>query len=1026
MTSGKSRNSLFCFAAFCFSYTLHAQKSVCDIKIDDDARKAIELFEKEKFSAAQKFYNNAIENHSLNNTLQKADAEYYSLLCAIELENNDAEVMAERFAANYPGSQNVNEAFFQLGKINYNKKKHRQALGYFSKVNKEELGEDERSEYYFKSGYCWLMIDSVDAARKAFYEIKDIDTRYTPAATYFYSHIAYVQKNYETAVEGFNKLKDDETFSPLVPYYIAQSYYNQGKYDDLLSYAPPLIDSVVETRVAEMARMIADAYFRKNQFTEALPYYQRYFDNSKDLKTEDYYQAGYCYYALGNFEKASSLLEKASSGTTSVAQNANYHLGDCYIRLKSKDKALMAFNSASSMDFDARIKEDAMFNYAVLSYELSNQPFNSSIKTLNDYLTRYPDSYRSDEAYNYLVTACLNTHNYQEALNYLGKIKTKDKKIKKAYQRASFFRGLELFNNLQFDESLKAFELSLKYADLDPVIALRSYYWSGETQYRLKNINDALDNYNLFIASEEAKDCPEYVMVPYNIGYCWFNKKAYSSAATWFNKYENAEPVKKDKVMADTYNRLGDCSFVNGKYQDAIGYYTKSIEIGLSDKDYAIFQKGFALGLLNDHNKKISLLNQLNTTMPESNYNDDALYEIGRSYVALQKPEEATKYFNKLLKDYPSSNYVRKSLLQIGLIQYNEGQNNQAIETYKKVVAEYPGTQEARSALTGIKNIYVEMNEVEPYLKYVETLGDYGNVAVSEKDSLMYYAGENSYTSGDCGKAVENFKKYIEKFSDGNFIVNAYFFKGLCDLKSGKKDEALLSFQHVIEKPVNVYTEEALVEASGLEYERKNYRVSLNYYQRLDSIAESEDNVMAARIGEMQSNYYLRNYAPAIETAQKIITKGGLSQETERQARFIMGKSYLNTDQQQKAFEQFKKLATDVKNTEGAEAKYQLALYYYNQNQQEKAEKEIFSFIELNSPHQYWIAKAYILLADIYHNRKNDFQAVNTLQSIIANYDNKDDGIIKEATDKKQLFEEKHQPSKEKEEESEDDSEEGL
>jgi TolA-binding protein len=1024
MGSAKGRNIILSFLVLGFSNVLLAQKSVYDIKIDDDARKAVELFEKEKYSASQKFYNNVIENRSLNNTLQRADAEYYSLLCAIELENNDAEVMAERFAANYPGSQNVNEAYFQLGKINYNKKKHRQALEYFSKVNKEELSEDERSEYYFKSGYCWLMIDSIDVARKVFYEIKDIDTRYTSAAIYFYSHIAYVQKNYETAVEGFNKLKDDETFSPLVPYYITQSYYNQSKYDELLSYATPLIDSVVETRVAEMARMIADAYYRKSQYTEALPYYQKYFDTGKDFKPDDYYQAGFCYYTLGEYEKASPLLEKASAGTTSVAQNANYHLGDCYIHLKSKDKALMAFNSASAMDFDARIKEDAMFNYAVLSYELSNQPFNSSIKTLNDYLTRYPNSYRSDEAYNYLVTACLNTHSYQDALNYLGKIKTKDKKIKKAYQRASFFRGLELFNNLQFDESLKAFELSLKYADMDPVIATRANYWSGETQYRLKNVNEALDNYNLFIASEEAKGCPEYSMVAYNIGYCWFNKKSYSSAATWFNKYKDSEPVKKDKVLADTYNRLGDCSFVYGKYQEAIGYYTKEIELGLSDKDYALFQKGFALGLLNDHNKKISLLNQLNTTMPESNYNDDALFEIGRSYVALQKPEEATKYFNRLIKDYPSSNYVRKSLLQIGLIQYNDGQNKQAIETYKKVVAEYPGTQEARSALTGIKNIYVEMNEVDTYLKYVETLGDFGNVAVSEKDSLMYYAGENLYTSGDCTKAKENFNKYIEKFSDGNFIVSAYFFKGLCNLKSGEKDEALLSFQHVIEKPVNAYSEEALVEASKLEFERKNYQVALVYFQRLDSIAESEDNVIEARIGKMQTNYYLRNYDPAIETAQKIIAKGGLSQETERQTRYIMAKSYLNTDQQQKAFEQFKKLAADVKNAEGAEAKYQLALYYYNQNQQEKAEKEIFGFIELNSPHQYWIAKAYILLADIYHNKKNDFQAVNTLQSIISNYDNKDDGIITEATEKKQLFEEKQQPSKE--EKSEDDSEEGL
>ena len=751
---------LLIFFAFSFFYNAPAQKSAIDTRNDESYVTATELFEKEKYALAQKYFLEIVNNPAFENTILKSNSEYFALLCAIELQNEDAEVLGTRFTARNPESIHLNDAIFRLGKFEYGKKRYRLALGYFTKVNKEELNEDDQAEYYFKMGYSYFMQDSIDKARKVFFEIKDIDSRYTSPAIYYYSHIAYVQKNYETAIEGFNKLKEDETFAPLVPYYITQSYYYQEKYDELLAYAPNLIDSVVPTRVSEMARMIADAFYHKNQYKEAIPFYERYFEKGKEFKPADYFQAGYCYYVQGKYDKAAEFFEKSAFGNTEIAQNSTYLLGDCFIKMKMKNKAIMAFGAASKMDFDPRIKEDASFNYAVLTYEMSNSPFNSSIKALNDYITKYPDSRRNDEACHFLVTACLNTHNYQDAISYLDKLKNKDKNAKKAYQRAAFFRGLELFNNLQFDAALKLFEISLKYADSDPVIAARTYYWTAEANFRLKDINSAIDNYNLFLSSEASKKCLEYNMAFYNIGYCQFNNKDYSAAADWFTKYIDNSKNKKDKFLADAYNRLGDCKFMDSKYTEAIGFYTKSIEIGLCDKDYAIYQKAFALGIQNDHKKKISLLNTLITSMPESNYNDDALYEIGRSEVALQKPDDAKKYFNKLIKDYPSSSFVKKALLQLGLIDYNSGDNIAALEKYKKVVSDFPGTQESKDALGGIKNIYVELNEVDNYIKYTESIGNTANVSASEKDSLLYYSGENAYLAGDCKKAKDNFRQF--------------------------------------------------------------------------------------------------------------------------------------------------------------------------------------------------------------------------------------------------------------------------
>jgi TolA-binding protein len=285
-------------------------------------------------------------------------------------------------------------------------------------------------------------------------------------------------------------------------------------------------------------------------------------------------------------------------------------------------------------------------------------------------------------------------------------------------------------------------------------------------------------------------------------------------------------------------------------------------------------------------------------------------------------------------------------------------------------------------------------------------------VTVSEQDSLMYMAGENAYTVGDCKKASDNFKKYLDKFPQGSFILNAYYYKGDCSLKAGDFDEAMNAFNFVIARPRNSFSEQALAKAAQLKMNKKDYQAALSNYLVLDSIAEIEQNSIDARVGQMLAYYYLNQFTDAVGASQKVLKTSGIATETERKARYIQAKSLLALNEKLKALELLKKLSTDVKNVEGAESKFLLAKSYFDNAQPEKAQKEIFNFIDLNSPHQYWVAKAYLLLAEIYHAKKDDFQATNTLQSIIDNYDNKDDGIVKEATEKKAGYEGKTIPEK--------------
>ena len=70
--------------------------------------------------------------------------------------------------------------------------------------------------------------------------------------------------------------------------------------------------------------------------------------------------------------RAIDQFNKIINGKNAVAQNAYYHLADSYLKTEQKTAALNAFKRASEMQFNAVITEDALLNYARLSYEIGN------------------------------------------------------------------------------------------------------------------------------------------------------------------------------------------------------------------------------------------------------------------------------------------------------------------------------------------------------------------------------------------------------------------------------------------------------------------------------------------------------------------------------------------------------------------------------------------------------------------------------------------------------------------------------
>ncbi|WP_430815587.1 tetratricopeptide repeat protein [Carboxylicivirga sp. RSCT41] len=968
-----------------------AQQSLKFDSPDKQYERGMEMYRLGKYGLARINFNKFVEEANGDNSSLVAEAAYLSRVCAQKLENEDVKYLWESYLLEYPYSNRLHYAKMNLGEFYMDQKKYKQASRWYDKVKASALDEETQVEYYFSAGYALFMLEEYDAALVKFNKIKGRDHKYSSSVQYYYAHIQYQKGNYQTALDEFKKIENDKGFKKVIPFYIAQIYYLKEDYNGAVKYAEPLTQEGTKARQADMNRIVADSYYAQKEYEKSIAYYQKVIKLSDKPLRSDYYHLGFANYFIKNYEDAVKGLSQVTSGDDIMAQNAHYHLGDCYLKLNDKKRARVAFEAASNNEFDKAIQEDALLNYIKLNYELSYSPFNEIINSFMRFIELFPESDKIDEAYEYLGKAFLTTKNYREALASMEKIQRKTGDVYRALQRVAYYRGLELFTDLNFREAIEFFNYSLKYAEYDKSLKVGAYYWRGEAYYRMGIYSKAILDFREYIFQPGSYEMKEFPIAHYNIAYSYFKQKEYAESLSWFRKYIKMTD-KRDRIMlGDAYNRVGDCYYVNRQFSQAVKNYDLASVIPEGSPDYALFQKAFCLGLMKQYNDKIAVLDDMVKRYPASPYVDDALYETGRSYVAIGNNDRAVYYYKSTKERYPKGSYAKKAMLQLGLVYYNNNEPDNSLQFYKRVVNEYPGTEEAEDALVGIRNIYMDRNDLDGYMRYTGSLGSFAQVGEREQDSLMFVSAERFYMQSDCERAISHFKNYLNKFPEGKFVLNAHFYKADCQYKVGEYTGALSSFEYVAERERSLFTEEALIRMGELHYQQKAYRKAYESFNRLELEAEITENRLEAKIGKMRCLVKMDQPEECIKAAENLLSTAKIADEIKREAIFNMAKSYQQLGNKEKAFENYQMVSSNTKSVEGAEAKYQVAQMLSDRGDKDASEKEIFDYIDKGTSHQYWLARSFILLAEIYNDRGETFQAIQYLQSIKDNYEGDDD-----------------------------------
>ncbi|MBK7479196.1 MAG: tetratricopeptide repeat protein [Bacteroidales bacterium] len=548
---------------------------------------------------------------------------------------------------------------------------------------------------------------------------------------------------------------------------------------------------------------------------------------------------------------------------------------------------------------------------------------------------------------------------------------------------------------MQIEQSIDMFDKSLLYERHNRELRARAIYWRAEAEYRIGMFEAARNDYITFMGIPGAMKLPEASLLRYNLGYVYYNLKDYNKALTEFRTFESAFAGVKPELQYDTRLRIADCYYINTNYNQAISYYDMVISYGKENADYALYQKGFCLGLTNNNRGKTEILTLLTTRYPSSPYVPSAIYERGRAYLVLEDYRRGEADFVNIIANYQSSSFVPQAIVQLGLLYYNQGQNEKSVAQFKKVIENYPSTPEARYAMTGLKNAYVEMNDVESYFAYVRNLG-YGDVSATERDSLLYVSGENLYIAGNCTRASEVFRNYLKEFWNGSFRLNAQFYLAECLNSSGKKDEALDYYREVIETPNNQFMEQALISASAILYEEEEYSDAFAYYEMLEKVTAIPEFRLTAIRGQLRSAYQDGDAQKSILVSDRIRKAANIPEELTREAVFISAKAHYSLNEFDTALRDFRITSGEVVSAEGAESKYRVAEIMFRNGNVDESENIVNQFVAQNSPHPYWTARMFLLLADISIRKGDTLQARATLQSLQEYYTVSDDGILDE------------------------------
>lgn len=956
--------------------------------------------EKYRFSLAENLYQTKIYNASqfeyarqyfYNQHLsqsKKEAAQFFDNVIGVILQKNHAEEGLDAFMKEYPSSAYFAQANMPLADYYLAKKDFEKALETLKKVNQYQLSKEENTQYILKLGYAkFMMGDSkgaVDALEEAY---KTADESQKGDIAYMLGHLYYTNRQNDKAFQFFDSIKDQEKYSKLVRPYYVQMYYNDKDYDKAISEGNALLnEDISDSYKAEVHKIIGESYFMKKDYTSAYPHLKDYLSVQQNPSENDLYEMGFVAAQLKKYDEAVSYYNQLVNSNSALAQNAYYQLGNAYLAVDKKQEALSAFRSSYQMDYDAKVKKLAHEQYAKLSYDIGN-PFESASTVLQNYINENQNDPNTPEMRSLLVKSYLYSGNYKETLNAIDKLQSSSPDIDKVDQEVSYLLGTEEFNKGNYDEAEKYFLRSLEF-DINKEFNNRALYWLGQVYYQKGNYPSAIVRYEKLLN----ENFPEKQQLPYDLGYAYFKSKKFDQAEKYFKQYlANPNPEFKN----DAELRLADIHYANNDLNEAIAIYDKNEDA----TDYTLYQKAMALGFKGDTQAKINSLKTLLSKYPDSEYYDDAQYEMGTAYAAQDDFANSNDSFAKVIKSSSDKDLIANASIYRAQNYIDMNQSDKALSELRSLGEQYKNTAYAEKIVQAAKPIFTKNGDAAGYESFARNIGV--NIEAAEIDEINLSTGNQYFAKKDYKNAISYYEKYLTQNPTGEGLYQAKYELGESYYQTNNATKALLVLQEVANVQ-NDYQDDAQTRIAQIYVAQGNSAEAKKYLENIrNSSNVSIRNYANVELMKMYAEE--KNFSEAEKLADAVIANNKNSAAVIETAKVIKARSLMNSGKDKDAQAAYTSLEKSSNTEVAAEALYAKA-YYQNKGKAFKSSNEtIFKLANNYASEEYWGAKALVLMAKNYIGLKDNYQASYTCDQIISNYQDFPEIVAEAKEVKKQI-----------------------
>lgn len=924
------------------------------------------------------------------------EIEYMQVVIAAERDLQTAMPAIQIFMSKYPNSMYNNRMLALMGSSHFVLREYQDAIECFDECDPLLLEENDCKRMVRHNA---ISLFRCGRAQEGYLQLTILsrlvdDPDQDEDIVFYRAYYDYVNGKGADAKAGFEKSLDTR-HDDEARLYLADISLNEGS-DMTQAYntANELVATTEDPYVeAEAERILGEYWYRKGEYAKAVDLLTSYLatGQSQDVRY-DTYLLGMSEFQTGDMDRALEHLSQVTADDDAVTQNALLHIGLASLKKGDKSAARLAFERASNIPGKPDVREQALYNYAMVIHETSYSPFAESVTSFERFLNEYPKSAYADKVSSYLVDVYMNTTSYDAALASIAKIQNPGASILAAKMQLLYKKAMDDMASGDYDKVPSLLTDVIALERYDRKTANEALFWRGECYYRMGQTDRAEADYSRYLALTGSGMTYNSGLANYGLGYIYYNRKDYTKSGKSFRTVlETSRQIGlENTIIADAALRAGDCMFYGRQYDLAKEYYGTAINLVPSVGDYALYQTGLVNGLQRNYHQKILDLDKLTVNYPQSPYLPSALYEEGRAYQQTDQPEEAVAVFTRIVTEYPNTDLARKASAEIALIYYQTDKYDLAIAAYKDVISRYPGSDEARTALVDLKSIYVEKGDINTYLAYTETVQGATPIAVSERDSLTYTAAEGLFSRGQKADAKVRFKEYLQQYPTGAFAANAWYYQGILLEEENDYDGAYESFMHAASYESSRFCESALDHAASMAWAVGDWETAMDTYIRLYAKTTNADRQRTSLFRIVSSAGQISEHDAVLLYADKAL-QTQLTTEQKNEVTYCKAQALLAGGKRSEACPLFEELSKDTRSRFGAESDYLLSQLLFDSGDKEGAEKVIMDFIQEGTPHMYWLARSFILLSDIYKSQGKDVEARQYLLSLKSNYNEDDD-----------------------------------